>query len=172
MKPLLVLYIFLASLASAHAQSAGREPRETNKLNQHQELGSKSLSDAQVLAYTKRAKQKLQDMADYAQIIANSKDVTEQKQALKQLHALFWTVPAWAKTAQSVGEYVGKTKKMQLASINITQPLVFQANLQAYKGSLAYTWADKSDTLAFIVRKNKKKVGSTEVEVWELFFNL
>jgi hypothetical protein len=171
MKYTVFLYIFLASLAYAHAQSAGREPRESNKLNQHQELGSQRLSEAQVLAYTKRAKQKLQDMADYVQIIANSKDATEQKQALKQLHHLFWTVPAWAKTAQSVGEYAGKTKKMQLAYTNITQPLVFQANLQAYKGSLAYAWANKSDSLDFIVRKNKKKVGSTEVEVWELFFN-
>lgn len=170
MKNILFLYIFLASLASLKAQQA-REPQEVSKLNKHQELTSARLSDAQLQAYTKRAQQKLVDMLDYVQLSIESQDTQEQKQALKQLQNLFWEVPNWAKTLPALREYVGKTRNFNLTKSTVINDLAYQ-NTQAYKGSLAYTWAGRQDTLNFIVRKNKKQIGTKNVEVWEVFLSL
>lgn len=171
MKISFVLSVFFFSLTYAHAQSTGhREPRETTKLTKHQELASAKLSEAQMQAYTKRARQKLADMVDYIRLCINTKDTPEQKKAFKQLQNLFVEVPYWAKSLSALYEYVGKEQGIALAKSVVTQELAYQ-NTQTYKGSLAYTWAGRQDQLNFIVRKNKKQVGSQELEVWEVFLS-
>jgi hypothetical protein len=160
----IIVALYILSFSLLQAQSAKREP-ETG-LNKHHELSSRSLSDTQLLAYTKRAKQKLQDMADFLNLLATSKDASEQKEALKQLQSLFWNVPTWAKTVVSAQNYIGKSK---ILNLQVVQNLTYTGS--DYKGLLAYQVGEKIEQMLFTARKNKKKVGLQEVEVWEIFFN-
>lgn len=160
----IIITVYILSFSFLQAQSAHREP-ETG-LNKHHELSSRRLSDMQLLAYTKRAKQKLQDMVDFLNLLATSKDVSEQKEALKQLQSLFWNVPTWAKTVTSAQNYVGKAK---ISNLQVVQNLAYTS--PDYKGLLAYQIGEKIEQILFTARKNKKKVGTQEVEVWEIFFN-
>ncbi len=177
MKPILLTYFaFFFALACAHAQSARQDNPETSLLNRHKELSSRTLSEAQLQAYTKRAKQKLADVVDYMQIAVSEKYTeTQQKQALKQLQALFWETPTWAKSLPALQQYVGKDASIALQQTSIEQPLAYHDAI-TYKGMLSYTLATKSTEIAtknskinFIVHKNKKIVGSQEVIVWEVF---
>ncbi len=170
-KILIFIYIFGSCLACGYAQSLGhREPQENQTLATHHELTSRKLSVAQQQAYTKRAQQKLVDMAEYAQIAVNSEQTSEQKQALKQLQNLFWEVPAWAKNLPALRTHTGANKSAILTQSSVQEALAYQ-DAQTYKGALVYVWAGRQGKMSFIVRKNKKQIGSKEVEVWEVFLS-
>ena len=84
-------------------------------------------------------------------------------------------MPAWAKTLPALQAYAGKEVTISLQKAEVTEALAYQ-NPRTYQGSLAYTWTiqgtattQKTHTIPFIVRKNKKTVGSQEIEVWEVF---
>lgn len=165
MRYLLICYIFLGALGTLQAQQAMERPKVLQK---HQELTSYRLSDAQTQAYQKRAKQKLGDLADYVQFIINARHPSEQKLALRQLHKLFWEVPAWARSVESIRGYMGKAKKVKLTSVKIAEPL--SITKEVYQGKLVYHWSKQPKTLTFTVRKIIKKIGSRRVKVWKLFF--
>jgi hypothetical protein len=168
LKICLFIYIFGGS-ATLYAQSIGqREPKTT--LTSHPELSSRKLSTAQMQAYTKRAQQKLADMAEYAQLCLQTKQGDEQKQALKQLQSLFWEVPAWAKDLPALRTHISTQKSTVLTQSSVAEALAPQ-DAQTYKGKLAYTWLGRQAQMPFIVRKNKKQIGSKEVEVWEVFLS-
>ncbi|OJJ19600.1 hypothetical protein BKI52_22605 [marine bacterium AO1-C] len=166
MKQLFLFYITILFSWQAQAQSIDKRPVALQK---HKELTSARLSEAQVQAYQKRAKQKLGDMVDYMQIVLQSKQATEQKLALKQLQKLFWQAPAWTNSAQSLRAYLGNITSLSLKAVKITQ-LLTPTDRGEYKGKLTYQIAYKKETLDFTVRKYIKSIGSREVVVWKLFF--
>lgn len=165
MRYILICCILLGTLGMLKAQQAIERPKVLQK---HRELMSYRLSEAQTQAYEKRATQKLKDLADYVQFIIKAQHLSEQKLALRQLHKLFWEVPTWARSVQSIRQYLGKTKKVKLAAVKVTEPLNINNGL--YQGKLGYRWGKQPKELSFTVRKIFKKIGSRSVEVWKLFF--
>jgi hypothetical protein len=163
-----ILWCLLFGLhLGAYAQS---EYSEVTNLQRHQELASRLLTKEQIQAYNKRAKQKSSDMMEYVRIILKSDLVSEQKEALKQLHSLFWNVPDWARSILSIKRNIGNHKDLELRSLELITPLTLTDN-NYYKGSLTYQWLGKKEVMDFVVKKNIKKIGSKEVQIWELFFN-
>jgi len=166
MKQLFLFYIVFLLSWQAQAQSIGTRPVTLRK---HNELTSARLSEAQIQAYHKRARQKLGDMVDYMRIVLQSKQASEQKLALKQLQKLFWEAPTWATSAQNLRTYIGNATNLNLKAVKITQLLTLNDGGE-YKGKLTYQIIHKKEVLDFIVRKNIKRIGRREVVVWKLFF--
>jgi len=166
MKPLFLFYIVFLFSWQAQAQSVGNRPMTLQK---HNELTSARLSEAQIQAYHKRAKQKLGDMVDYMRIILQSKQASEQKLALRQLQKLFWKAPTWTNSSRSLRKHLGKASNLELKAVKITQ-LLTSTDEGEYKGKLTYQIARKKEALDFTVRKYIKRIGRREVVVWKLFF--
>lgn len=166
LKYTLLFYIFFTLALKVQGQAA-EIIRGT--LQKHNELTSDALSEAQVQAYHKRAKQKLGDMVDYMRIILNSKQADEQSFALRQLQKLFRKPPAWARSAQSLRAYLGNTTSPSLKAVKITKPLTSKNNRQ-YQGKINYQIAQKKERLNFTVSKNIKSFGRKRIVVWKLFF--
>ncbi len=166
MKPLFLLYIAFLFFGQIQAQSIDHRPVTLQK---HRELTSDRLSEAQIQAYHKRARQKLGDMVDYIQFALNARQVAEQQLALKQLRKLFREAPGWATSRQNLRAYWGKVTNFELKSVRLTQSLT-PNNEGQYLGKLACQIANKSIKLDFIVQKRVKYIGNSRVVVWKLLF--
>ena len=167
MKYLLLLACWGLSLG-AWAQSVSHRPDNSqDKLQRHKELASESLDEGQRLAYTRRAKQKVGELVDCLNLIAQSQDAGEQQKALARLQRLFERVPAWASSAEGVRKQAGK-QTITLQSVQVEQELAYRDD-ETYSGVLAYQWTGRQGRWGFVVQKKWKRVGSQKIKTWEVF---
>ena len=175
-KKIITLSIIIFYFAPKLNAQQSRQKNEVGVLKIHKELSSKKLSEAQLIAYTKRAKQKAQDAFNYVEIaLQQDYIVSQKKQALKQLSTLFVGIPSWANSLENLENYWGKNVKFTPQNSTIFQDLKWTQQ-GFYKGIIELEYVVKSEKkkeqntqkISFIVSKNTKRVGSEEVEVWEI----
>jgi hypothetical protein len=152
-----------------------------------------SLPEVSLEAFEVRGRQKLQDMADYISILSDTGTEPAFREQARQMLLENFTNPSaafclssvpWIKSKHFSIEqfadslFAGRFPKLLpvIENIRLQQPLQ-PVNSSEYKGSLDFSlkWVQEKPTIPtqemeviIVLRKNHKKFGEEEKEVWEV----
>ncbi len=184
----IALGLVLNACATSHRDRLAEEARELNATNYNleAEFTSEEISQEKLGAFEIRAQQKLQDFADYVNLVADTAiDSILRQQAVRQSLSLFAesSTPVSIDAGQQSVE-VFLTSRMTASEekhIFTVQDIQVREHLQPisahqYEGWLSFQQQASEESQPWIsrqarmiVEKVEKKFGSEKEQVWEVF---
>ena len=186
---LLSLWILLNACATSHRDKMREEAEENAAIGKRLEsqFTTDQMTEEKLEAFEVRAQQKLQDFADYLNILADTSiDSIFREQAIRQTLNLFAsdsvtvTMDDQKKSIRTFLEDIrqqeGGKGKFDVAEIEVTTPLASTTPRQ-FSGVLSFqqTWSGEEAPVAatrqmhILVKKVEKSFGEEKKQVWEVF---
>lgn len=179
----MLLLVFL--LGNVQAQSAGTNPYHKPQ----SDLSKSKLSSSDVLAYQKRAVQKVEEFYQYLKAMADTKHKDEVRDKALQMAKRQFDPEARIKVGEkesSLIEYLEQCRKGSsykvVDTMYIIQPLVLTEKGR-YEGKIEVKYHDqdakksikntsvKTEEVSLVLKRRKKKFGDVSRLIWELYLN-
>lgn len=181
---LLVTYMIMCFGCATSPREKRGEAMVENPVMQESELEeqfeSEQINAQRLKAFEARAQQKLQDLADYVNILKSpGLDSTFRQQAMNQALALFeaenpeneMIISDFLKSLLDVNT---KNSAYTIDSIQIVNPLQ-ATSADRYEGMLSFTdnlaSIANAKEIGMVLRKTKKEFGAEHKLVWEVFLS-